>query len=55
MIVFFYKVKYNQINKSEDVEEMNDMIGVMIGSIMCVLGLYSLIRGKLPFIKNITV
>lgn len=30
------------------------MAGVMIGTIMGVLGLYSLIKGKLPFIKNIT-
>lgn len=28
------------------------MINVMIGAIMCVLGLYSLIKGKLPFIKK---
>lgn len=31
---------------------MNDMVGVMIGAIMCILGLYSLIKGKLPFIKK---
>ena len=28
------------------------MAGVMIGTIMCILGLYSLIKGKLPFIKK---
>lgn len=28
------------------------MVGVTIGTIMCVLGLYSLIKGKLPFIKK---
>ena len=28
------------------------MAGVMIGSIMCILGLYSLIKGKLAFIKK---
>ncbi len=28
------------------------MAGVMIGTIMCILGLYSLIKGKLPFIKR---
>ena len=27
------------------------MAGVMIGTIMCILGLYSLIKGKLPFIR----
>ena len=31
------------------------MAGVMIGTIMCILGLYSLIKGKLPFIKSMTV
>ena len=30
IVVICYKMKYNQINKSEDVEEMNDMIGVMV-------------------------
>ena len=29
------------------------MAGVMIGTIMCILGLYSLIKGKLPFIKKL--
>lgn len=28
------------------------MSGVILGTIMCILGLYSLIKGKLPFIKK---
>lgn len=28
------------------------MVGIVIGILMCILGLYSLIKGKLPFIKK---